>query len=143
MKPIVPLFLALILAPGALAQKPVTPPSGSPLRKAILDGLRPAIEKDLKLRVEFVVKTLNVLGDWAFLDASVQKKGGGKIDFTRTRYAEAIRAEAFGGPTTFALMRRRGKSWKPVDWVVGPSDVTYAGWAKQYDAPRRLFPYND
>lgn len=125
------------------AQKPITPPPGSPLRKAILDGLRPTIEKDLKMPVEFVVKKLNVIGDWAFLDADVQKKGGGKIDFRKTKYAPELRAETFGGPTTFALMKKKGKVWKPLAWVIGPSDVAYASWAKEYGAPRALFPYQD
>ncbi len=135
---------SLLFATAALAQKPTAPPPGSPLRKAILEGLRPTIQKDLGgMAVQFVVKKLSVLNGWAFLEGEVQKKGGGKIDFLKTRYAEDVRSEAFDGPTLFALVRQRGKSWKCVAFAIGPTDVAYATWGKTYGAPRQLFPYQD
>ena len=144
MKHLLWLLATLLLVPAAFAQRPTTPPTGSPLRKAILDGLRPTIQKDLGgISVQFVVKKLSVLNGWAFLNGEVQKKGGGKINFLRTKYAEAQRSDAFDGPSIFALVRQRGKTWKCVAFAIGPTDVAYATWGRDYGAPRQIFPYQE
>ncbi len=136
---------ALPLAPAAA--QPAKPGQGAPprdigpadpLRKTLLDALRPAIERDLGLPVQFVVKTLRQQNDWAFAIVVPQARDGSPIDYRRTRYAEAIREGMFDGGTVYALLRKSGQ-WTVRAFVVGPTDVAYAGWPDEHGAPYALF----
>ena len=62
-------WLVLALFPVLLgSQNTVQKPApGSKVRKAVLDGLRPSIEKDLKQKVIFKVETIRVYKGWAFV----------------------------------------------------------------------------
>lgn len=113
---------------------------GDPLRRQLLDALRPVIENDLDGQpVQFMVDRLRVDGDWAFFSGSVQRPDGGPIDFERTHYIDAIEFGVFDGPATFALLRLGDETWQVVTFAIGPSDVTYAGWSEEFGAPDKLF----
>lgn len=145
------LFLSLLLAgPLAPAAEPVPTIAvsqgsvrnvavGDPQRRALLDTIRPAIEQRVGQPVQFVVDVLRVQGDWAFYAGHIQRPDGRPIDFSRTAYAEALEEGVFDGPTTYALLQRRGAAWRLVDWVVGPTDVYYLGWPEAEGAPNTLF----
>jgi len=53
-----------------------TPPAGSALRKAILDGLRRELMQQHGLQVVFVIDTLLVKDDWAWVDSRPQSPDG-------------------------------------------------------------------
>lgn len=142
---------ALLLAPPfpSLAQSPAgaeagaTTPArnlgvGDPLRPVILNALRPAVVADLGQPVKFVVQTLRTQGDWAWVVARPQQQDGREIDFRSTRYREQIDQGVFDGPTLYALMQRRQQRWTVVDFVIGPTDVAWAGWPEEYGAPAAL-----
>ena len=145
------LALALISAPLPAASATVTPPPavqagprnvpvGDPQRRLILDGLRPAIQRDLGGQpVQFMVDRLRVQGDWAFYAGSIQQPNGRPIDFSKTRYASAVEEGFFDGPGTYALLRRTAGAWRVVTFVVGPTDVAYLGWPDEHGAPMSLF----
>ena len=75
------LFVAVAaLALMAFSAAYTSPGPGSPQRKAILDALRPAVERQLGVRpIEFVVEEIRVGGGWAFVRVNPQLKGGGAI----------------------------------------------------------------
>jgi hypothetical protein len=112
---------------------------GDPLRKPLLDALRPAIEADLRQPVRFMVNTLRKQNGWAFAVVTPQTLNGRKIDFAKTRYAEAIREGVFDGDTIYALLEMQGSAWAVRSFVIGPTDVTYAGWPEEFGAPYPLF----
>lgn len=114
-------------------------PVGAPLRKVLLDSLRPSIAADVGQPVQFVVRKLSVQGRWAFVDATPEKKGGGAIDFTKTRYAQMIADGVWDGPYLYALLEDRGGRWTVRSFVIGPTDVAYAAWPEELGAPRALF----
>ncbi len=89
-----------LIAAIAVGQSSVqTPAPGSKLRKAILDGLRPSIEKDLKQKVIFKVGTIRVYKGWAFLHVHPIQPSGKSIDFRKTKYAEALGCSTATRPT--------------------------------------------
>ena len=140
MKPIVAAAL-LALAVPAFAQKTTHPGPGSALRKAILDSLRVPIEKQLKPKVVFVVRTLNVYEDWAYVGGEVQRPNGKPVDFNKIPfYRDLIKEGVFDGPTTMGLLRKKAGKWKVIAWVIGPTDVAWAGWTDEFGAPTPLFP---
>ena len=111
------LLVALLFANGF-----IEPPAGSQLRRSILDGLRPAVEKQLGPDVEFKVTLIRVQGDWAFVIVDPQRKGGTPIDGWR------IFGEHFGnmdGLRAEGVLRRRHGRWVLVDHAIGATDVWY------------------
>ena len=103
-----------------LALCAAAPPSGQ--RKAVLDALRPAVEKKLGPNVEFVVQVLRVEGGWAFVMANPQRKSGKPIDGRRI-FGEDF--ENMDGLRVDAVLRRTGGRWKIVNWGIGATDVWY------------------
>jgi hypothetical protein len=120
------------------------PGPGTAPRKAILDGLRPWIEDDLKQKVIFIVGDMRVLSDWAFVRVTPVRPDSKPIDFTKTKYKEAMQEGMFDGATTYALLRKKGDRWAVLTFRIGPTDVCWAGWENPpYGAPRKILPYGD
>ena len=113
-------MVAAMLFAGA--QPIVSPPAGSDLRKAVLDGLRPEVERRLGPQVKFKVAVIRVQGDWAFVVADPQRRVGNAIDGRR------IFGEHFGnmdGLRVDAILRKQGRRWVVVDHAIGATDVWY------------------
>lgn len=123
----------------AKGEKPRDIGVGDPLRATLLDALRPTIERDLGQKVKFVVRTLRKQNQWAFVVALPQKPDGKRIDFMKTRYADYIREGTFDSEDIYALLENAGGKWTVRDFVIGPTDVYYAGWPDQFGAPYPLF----
>lgn len=115
---------AAAAAPGGV-NATAQPASGSPQRAAIMDALRPAIERKLGGAVEFVVRRAAVQDGWALVIADPQRPGGGRIDPKRHFPNEVI--EFMDGLTVNAILRFSGGGWTLVDHAIGPTDVWYCG----------------
>ena len=112
------MLLAFMLALAA----PAEPTVGSSLRKAVLDGLRPAVERRLGPNVEFKVALIRVQDGWAFVVADPQRRGGRPIDGNK------IFGEHFGnmdGLRVDAVLRLRRGRWVVADHAIGATDVWY------------------
>ena len=72
-----------------------TPEKGSAERKAITGALRVKEEKKVKQSVVFKIDHLKVQDDWAFLFGAPRRPDGGKLNYSKTPYAEAQRAGMF------------------------------------------------
>jgi hypothetical protein len=81
-----------------------------------------------------------VQGSWAFLDGEPQNSSGGRPVYKGTIYQEAVDADMFDN-NFFALLRKTGGKWKVVKYQIGCTDVCYLPWAKDYKAPKAIFPY--
>lgn len=127
------------LAVPASAQAIEQPARGSALRKTLLDAARPTFEAETNGPVEFVIRQLNVHGDWAFGSVLLQRPGGGAIDWQRTRYAEDQRLGIFNPNGSFFLLRRAGGAWTVVEFTTGPTDVAWDGWRQDHNLPMALF----
>jgi hypothetical protein len=148
------LAAAAVMLPCALTAAAAAPPKSAPSstarvstdvrgpkRKAILDALRPTVERDLKQKVLFRVDKLRATNDWAFLSGAAVRPDGGPIDYRKTRYADALNSGAFDD-WLCALLRRKNGRWTVTAYALGATDVTWAGWDTDYKAPRALFPYD-
>lgn len=101
------------------------PGPGSPQRAAIMDALRPAIERKLAGPVEFVIQRIGVRDGWALVIADPQRPGGGRINPRRHFPNEVI--QFMDGLTINAILRFSGGAWTLVDHAIGPTDVWYCG----------------
>ncbi len=132
-------FMAAILSAfsgPALAQTFREPAKGSAERAAIMDTLRPAVEAEMRGPVEFVVTTIRVTPNWAFVQVEPQRPGGGVIDPEETGFAGE--SDMMDGLTTYALMGFQAGRWNLIDHMVGPTDVGYAAWQQRYAVPAAL-----
>lgn len=102
-------------------------------RAAILSALRTPVSSDLKTLVEFAVERARICGDWAFVIATPQRKGGGAIRWAGTVCAGDTSHLAGG------LMRRSGTAWSLVEYALCPSDVAWSDWPEKFNAPQALF----
>ncbi|HZP20823.1 MAG TPA: hypothetical protein VFB16_11530 [Bauldia sp.] len=133
-------LLPLLLIAGHASAEVVTPPKGSPERAAILDAVRPMAEAELGAPVEFVVREMRVIGEWAFVILEPQRPGGGKIEYAYTRYQEAVDEGIFGGEV-IALLRETPKGWLTYEYELGSTDVPWVDWPNFYPVPPEIFPH--
>jgi len=126
-------------APVAAADCPHTPRPGSAERKALMDTLRKPVMAELNQRVVFVVHTLRVCGEWAFIEASPQQPSGKPVVWRKTLYADAVRQDMCGGMVHSLLVKTSGR-WRVKTHVVCATDVPWVAWAEDFGAPRKTLP---
>jgi hypothetical protein len=110
----------------------------SPLRAALLDTLRPAVEKEIGAPVIFVTHAVNVMDEWAFIDAEPKRSNGQSVDWRATKFRADIEADMFSG-LVLALLQRQGSTWMVVELAIGPTDVAWVEWAQARNLPEALF----
>lgn len=135
------LALVLTIATGPApvhAGEVFTPKRGTFVRKAILDAVRKPVERGMKQKVIFIVDHIKVFGTWAFVRARPRTPKGGKLSFKGTRWAKAHR-EGFVDDGLAALLRQDSRGWLVIQWVMGPTDVAWEPWPKEYGAPKAIF----
>lgn len=132
-------LLLFFIASSARAGSIYTPPSGSPERTAIMNGLRPIVENDMGKPIEFVVGSLKVCDGFAFVNVTPQRPGGRAISLRETTYADS--ADTMDGVVTYALLQKHGDRWAVLTYVVGPTDLAWSTWADDFGAPKSLFGF--
>lgn len=137
------LFLfSFFLLPFCYSQKVIDLKVSSNVERAdILNALRTGVKKELKQDVKFVVDYLKMQGNHAFLKGKVNRADGKEIDFSKTIYAEQAEEGMFDGNSIYALLKKVNGKWKKVVHVIGPTDVAWACWWKEYKAPRQVFDH--
>ena len=132
-------FSLIFIAGFASSQGATTPKSGSAERKAILDAIRPRIERDLKLKVKFEVHHMKVSSGFAFVMAQPILTNGKRIDWRKTKYAQAYK-DGYFGQTALALLKKSGKSWRVLEYEFGGSHMPAVEWVRDHHAPKSILP---
>lgn len=78
---------------------------------------------------------------FAFFSGQVKDTGGKDIDFRKTAYKDAVKEGMFDGDGTTALLKKSGSKWKVLAYAVGPTDVPWGCWWKEFKAPKDIFDY--
>jgi len=131
-------LLALVTAGPSLAAVPYSPPRGSAERKAILEAVRKPVERGMKQKVIFIVDRLRVQGKWAFVRARPRSPAMKMLSFKGTRWEQDHKG-GFIDDGVVALLRKDARGWLVIQWVMGPTDVAWDPWPKEYGAPKALF----
>lgn len=136
MKILIAITAMLLFATFAQAQ--YTPDSGSPERKAIMDGLRTRVRSVLKKPVMFRVGSLRVKDGWAVVSAELLKPDGTAFDWSGTRYERAWRrGDDFEGGVQ-ALLRKRGNTWQVLDYGLDATDYAMGEACRKRGCPAAL-----
>jgi hypothetical protein len=128
-------LIAMIAGSSAGWAAPLDVARSNPLRAILLDAMRPTIEEDVGLPVQFVVQTLRVEDGWAYFAGLPQQQSGEPIDFEQTRYAEAITEGYFDGPFLQVLLENVDDEWIVATFNIGATDVVAAGWPDEFGVP--------
>lgn len=114
------------------------PERGSSERDAILDAVRGPVTARIGTTVLFDVTRLRSDGTWAFVDASPVLPDGSPVDWSKTPFALAW-DDGMMTETIWALIYHDPGGWRVVDLVIGPTDVYWYGWVKQFGLPIDVF----
>jgi hypothetical protein len=108
----------LPVSPHIAQKEVVTPPSGSPERKAILDALRPTFETSFGKPVEFRVSSLRIAAGFAWVVVHPQRPNG--VPIAKKQWDAAVGACEQDRTNAVAQfwMRRGDDDWK-VRWTNG------------------------
>lgn len=87
------------------------------------------------------MEKLWVKNDFAYYAGEVRDESGQEIDFRKTAYKEAVDDGIFDGPGTNALLKKVRGKWKVLTYVIGPTDVPWGCWWKEFKAPKEIFDY--
>lgn len=130
---IVALVLLDTVAPAQ--QLPRTPAAGSAERRAILDALRPSVDRVVGASVIFADVHVAVEDGWAYVRAMPYKLERAYGDTFRV-----LATRAAPDPYVYGLLRYE-RSWKVVETVTGGAAgaTPYTAWAARYRVPGRLF----
>ena len=132
------MFLPLLIAAASICVAEPQPVIAQADRAVLLEAARAPVAKELGKAPRFRVDKLQRDGDWAFLLAMMQDADGQPFDYRGTPLAEAA-GQGFVSRTYAALLRRNAGGWEVVARAIGPTDVAWEGWSKQYGAPGALF----
>ena len=102
------------------------PARGTRQRAALMDAIRPTVERALHTPVVFVVQCARVANGWAMVRGMPQHPNGRAIN-PRSISGWQVR----NGLRTEALLRFRNGHWQLIDHAIGPTDVWHEGVAPQ------------
>jgi hypothetical protein len=110
----------VLIAPILIA---ATPAPGSAQRAQIMDALRPGFAHQLGGPVKFVVKRLQVQGDFAYVEVQPRHQDGSAYRIQRPGWMDA-----YGG----AVLQNKNGAWRVLDARLGPTDVWYCGYSSRF-----------
>ncbi len=128
-----------VLSTVARAGNLFSPKRGDPLRKELLDTIRARVESDVRQKVQFVVATINVLDNWAYLAVDPVDLKGNRIDIRKTKFAAD--ADMMDGLTTYSLLRYKNGRWNEISFFTGPTDVSQLAWIDEYGISKKLMGF--
>lgn len=139
---ILALFLTLTTATFAQVS-PYEIKKGDPLRKTILDIIRTPTSAELGQKIEFVVSSMMVKGDWALTYGMLQQPAAKPLDkakFVDKGYKEASKEGLFDDNFQALLQKKNGK-WVIVKRALGCTDVCWLGWRDEVKGVEKaIFP---
>lgn len=127
---------SLLWAPMAYADPSTSPTESAVTQRAVDDIASQLNGKKAKLEV----KTFKTSGVWAFLDAKMKEPNGDPFSYARTPLEVDAAHGAASGNYVGLFREGADGTWQVIKSRVGPTDVAWVGWDKQYGAPSDLFP---
>jgi hypothetical protein len=132
------LILLLALFTPYICEADVSPPN-SPEQHTIIDAAQAHATHELGKPVQLAIKKFSTEQGWAFVHATMLGPNGQAFSYSGTSYAAD--AEAGIKSTSYAalLQKTNDGTWHIVAERIGPTDMAWADWSKEYGAPSTLF----
>ena len=113
---------------------------GDPERKQIMDAMRPAAVRELGAPVEFVVRTLNLSGNYAYAEVEAQRTGGTPINIAKTPFgrSNANSLDFIDCCHIESILQKRNGSWVVIERTAYATDYGMSeDWCRKM--PRGFF----
>lgn len=136
--------MSALLAVTAMATVSAVAPIGEAkmldgeTERAVLKTTGAEVTRALGRPAQLVPERFATGDNWAFVRGRLTERGGGRLSYAGTPFAEAA-AGGFKSDAFAALLRRQGANWRVVELAVGPTDVAWATWGQDHRAPAVLF----
>lgn len=127
----------LVFTSVCIAQTYSTPQPGDPVRKKVLDALRPDVEEELGQEVMFKINDLRVSKRFAFVSAQPLTSSQEPINYSKTKFAEDVKEGIFDD-WLCALLVKEGAKWNVVALEIGATDVPFVNWPEAFGVPREV-----
>lgn len=121
---------------------------GDPLRGAVLQAATAPLRNAVGDRLDVEVERLNRVGARVFLQGTMRSAGGGPANYTdtvfETRRADGVMSDVYVAlleKTDAAVTDADARSWRVVEYAIGPTDIAWLPWADRHDVPRALFGF--
>ena len=103
-----------------------------------------AVKDELGMSVTLKIETQRQDDQWAFLSGLPLTNEGGRIDYSRTRYADDIKEGYFDdGFVGLAQFDKNNKGWSLITLSLGATDAPFVSWPEQFGVPKKIiFPDN-
>lgn len=119
-------FIILTIPISSMASSRITHPGqGSPERKALLDVLRPHVEKEWRRKIVFRVDEINMSSTLAFVRATPLDSLG--REYKCEAVFSADECELMDGMTVIATFQKKSGKWVVSQQGTGPTDVFWCG----------------
>lgn len=102
-----------------------------------MEALRAAVARELGQPVTLEVDKRHEDARWTFVTAVARTMDRKPVDYTRTKFADAVKGGIFDD-WLCALLEREGAGWKVVALEIGATDVPYVDWPERFGVPREL-----
>ncbi|MEM9318434.1 MAG: hypothetical protein AAGA70_05455 [Pseudomonadota bacterium] len=123
-------FLISLLAASTALAAPRDVAVGDPLRRVLLDAIRPQAEELLAAPVVFRVIALQIDGDRAFGQLYGERPGGVAIEMSQAPVVveEGWSLDMIDGPRFEVFYHFTGGVWEIVTWEMGSTDAWWFGY---------------
>ena len=107
---------------------------------SVVEVVQAAVAQELNMEVSLNVETLRQNDEWAFVSGVPLTAAGQPVDYSRTKFADAIREGYFDdGFVALAKRKREGvDDWQLTALSLGATDAPFVSWPEQFGAPREL-----
>ena len=120
--------------------KIIHPKRGSADRKSICNVFRVPMTKEVNgQKIVFVIHTLNVMGDWAFMNSSLQLANGKPVNWIKTKYKEDAQAGDIENNAIGLFRKNSQGQWVVLETSFNATDAWYLSWAKHYGISDKIF----
>ncbi|WP_164909278.1 hypothetical protein [Mycobacteroides franklinii] len=133
---------SLISAPFASADVDPQSPEGCAILKPALTDLDAKFGQSVQLVISSKYETFRISDDgrWAFVYAKMRNANGGPVAYLDPEDAEAAKHGAKSQQYAGLLQRGDTGQWTLITSSIGPTDVPWVTWSRDYSAPPELFP---
>jgi hypothetical protein len=116
-----------------------------PAREAIVQAATAPLREAFGVRIRLDVGQVNRIGPWVFVQGTMRARDGGPANYAGTVYQ--ARSEDGALSDVFAALLKMDenavsdtdvRSWRLLEYAIGPTDVAWLTWPDEHEAPRSL-----
>lgn len=86
-----------------------------------------------------MINTLNVMGDWAYINCSLQLANGREVDWSITKYSSYAEEDDLENNAVGLLRKGSNGEWLVLEYSFNHTDVVWEDWDERHGISQRIF----